>query len=392
MASVGYKNVSKVYAGDVLAINNVSLEIEEGEFAVFVGPSGCGKTTLIRMLAGLENPTSGELLIDGKVVNNTTPQKRNTAMVFQNYALYPHMTVRQNLRFPLKMRKVRADEIEAEIKRASDILELGALLDRKPGQLSGGQRQRVAMGRAIVRKPSVFLMDEPLSNLDAKLRTQIRSDIAALQRRLQTTTIYVTHDQVEAMTLGHRVCVLKEGTIHQVGEPREIFDKPADAFVAKFFGNPGMNLLPVKARVGNDGELEISIDDKVISLRGEITENVSPNADEPLLLGFRPETLAIAQSGNETNQLDLIVKATELIGHEQLVHLEQPKPPSLNAKKLSNNTEYSNGAEKLVARISSSVKVIQGEKIPICFKTGYLHMFKEHLSQERICSFLLKEN
>src|SRR5512135_3728540 len=257
MAQIILDQVEKTYAGGVKAIDNLSLDIADGEFMVFVGPSGCGKSTALRSIAGLEEISGGTISIGDRVVNDLPPKDRDIAMVFQNYALYPHMTVRENLEFGLKIRKLPRAEIEKLVGEAAEILEISHLLDRKPKQLSGGQRQRVALGRAIVRKPAVYLFDEPLSNLDAKLRVQMRAEIKKLQRRLETTTVYVTHDQTEAMTLGHRIAVLapmgkeRKSNLKQVGTPLELYDRPENVFVAKFIGTPNMNML--RATVGADG-------------------------------------------------------------------------------------------------------------------------------------------
>src|SRR5579863_9046721 len=242
MATIALEHINKLYPNGFHAVKDLDLDVRDGEFMVLVGPSGCGKTTALRMVAGLEEISSGTLTIGGKVVNDVTPKDRDIAMVFQNYALYPHMTVAENIGFALKMRKLSKAEIAAKVKETADILGLSDWLDRKPGQLSGGQRQRVAMGRAIVREPSVFLMDEPLSNLDAKLRVETRANISALQSRLGTTTVYVTHDQVEAMTMGHRVAVLRDGMLQQADTPRNLYDHPNNIFVAAFIGSPAMNL------------------------------------------------------------------------------------------------------------------------------------------------------
>ncbi len=251
MATVTFDHVTKKY-GDVLAVDDLNLEIQDGEFMVLVGPSGCGKTTSLRMIAGLEEITAGELRIGDRVVNDVAPKDRDIAMVFQSYALYPHMTVRDNLAFGLKLRKVPKPDIERRVKEAADILDIGRYLERKPKELSGGQRQRVALGRAIVREPAVFLMDEPLSNLDAKLRVQTRAELARLHQRLKTTTVYVTHDQVEAMTMGSRIAVMSEGLLNQVGTPQELYDHPVNRFVAGFIGSPSMNFLDVTVAGSGD--------------------------------------------------------------------------------------------------------------------------------------------
>ena len=244
MAEITLNNISKRYPDGTVAVDNVNLDIADGEFVILVGPSGCGKSTLLRMIVGLEDISAGELRIGGKEVNSLAPRDRNLAMVFQNYALYPHLSVRENIAFPLRMAKVADSEVKQRVDEAARVLELGEFLDRKPGALSGGQRQRVAMGRAIVREPEAFLFDEPLSNLDAKLRGQMRTEIARLQKRFGTTTVYVTHDQTEAMTLGDRVAVLRRGVLQQVGTPRELYNNPVNLFVAGFIGSPSMNFLP----------------------------------------------------------------------------------------------------------------------------------------------------
>ena len=280
MANIQFKDIRKSY-GDVAVVHGISLDIRDGEFIVIVGPSGCGKSTLLRMVAGLEQITSGELIIGERVVNNLEPKDRDCAMVFQNYALYPHMTVFDNMAYGLKIRGVPKDEIERRVNEAAKMLELGGLLARRPRQLSGGQRQRVAMGRAIVREPSVFLFDEPLSNLDAKLRVQTRLQIQKLHRRLKTTSLYVTHDQVEAMTLAHRMIVMNAGRAEQVGTPQEVYDDPETMFVANFIGSPPMNL--VHGRVSADGS-HFEHDSGVLSL----PEPCTALAGRAVVLGVRP--------------------------------------------------------------------------------------------------------
>ncbi|ASY66781.1 Glycerol-3-phosphate ABC transporter, ATP-binding protein UgpC (plasmid) [Sinorhizobium sojae CCBAU 05684] len=305
MATITLKEVRKTYHGNIDAIRGVSLDIADGEFIVLVGPSGCGKSTLLRMIAGLESITSGEIAIGNRVVNALEPSERDIAMVFQNYALYPHMTVRQNLAYGLKNRNTPKEEIENRIAKAAQSLEIEAFLDRKPRQLSGGQRQRVAMGRAIVREPAAFLFDEPLSNLDAKLRVQMRVEIKRLQRTLGTTSVYVTHDQLEAMTLADRLVVLNGGRIEQVGTPIELYEKPATAFVATFIGSPSMNLLEM-----GDSHMVWSAPEAVIRRPGIAT------------LGIRPEdiTLADEKAGGDHFRGKVRVGAVELVGAESYVH------------------------------------------------------------------------
>ncbi|MFZ5466088.1 MAG: ABC transporter ATP-binding protein [Pseudomonadota bacterium] len=317
MADVVFDKVRKLYPGSTgPVIDGLDLDVPDGELLVMVGPSGCGKSTVLRMLAGLETISAGELRIGGRRVNELEPAARDVAMVFQDYALYPHMSVRENLDFPLRMRRMPKPERAARIARVADMLHLGELLERKPAQLSGGQRQRVAMGRALVREASVFLLDEPLSNLDAKLRVQVRAEIAELQRRLGTTMLYVTHDQTEAMTLGHRVAVFNQGRLQQVASPRELYERPANTFVASFIGQPPMNLVPARIE---GGRITIGapprprfIADALVAAR----EALLP--DGPVILGIRPEDLRLAAPGEEG--LDTQAELVEFLGHETLLH------------------------------------------------------------------------
>ena len=310
MAGIELRDVRKVYAGNVEAVKGVSLDIPDGEFVVLVGPSGCGKSTLLRMVAGLEAISSGTITIGDRVVNDLEPAQRDIAMVFQNYALYPHMSVRQNLEYGLKNRKMAKDEIARRVEEASKVLEIAPLLARKPGQLSGGQRQRVAMGRAIVREPAAFLFDEPLSNLDAKLRVQMRAEIRRLQRQFATTSLYVTHDQLEAMTLADRLVVLNAGRIEQAGSPMEIYERPASLFVATFIGSPAMNLVPLGG--GAAGVAGISgLDDVGAATASGVT------------LGIRPEhmrLLAEAPAAPGEFVCDLTVTGVEVVGAESYVY------------------------------------------------------------------------
>jgi multiple sugar transport system ATP-binding protein len=284
MAEITLTNISKRYPDGTVAVDNVNLDIADGEFVILVGPSGCGKSTLLRMIVGLEDISGGDLRIGGKEVNNLAPRDRNLAMVFQNYALYPHLSVRENIAFPLRMAKVSDAEIKQRVDDAARVLELGELLERKPGALSGGQRQRVAMGRAIVREPEAFLFDEPLSNLDAKLRGQMRTEIARLQKRFGTTTVYVTHDQTEAMTLGDRVAVLRKGVLQQVGTPRELYNSPVNLFVAGFIGSPSMNFLPATL-TGHRLRLPVG----EVDLPQEMTSRLQSGEERQVIAGIRPE-------------------------------------------------------------------------------------------------------
>jgi ABC-type sugar transport system ATPase subunit len=294
MAAICFDGVSKIYGDGTCAVESLDLEIEEGEFMVFVGPSGCGKTTALRMVAGLEEISGGEVIIGGRTVNHVSPKDRDIAMVFQNYALYPHMTVAANLAFGLKLRQLSKAEIDRRVQDAAVALDLQDYLERKPKALSGGQRQRVALGRAIVREPAAFLMDEPLSNLDAALRVQTRGEILKLQKRLGTTTIYVTHDQVEAMTMGDRIAVMRKGLLQQIGTPQELYTRPANTFVASFIGSPAMNLVPAAA---------IGID------------------RDGLLAGFRPEHVHLGLAGDGAFGFDASVELVEYLGDERLAHV-----------------------------------------------------------------------
>jgi multiple sugar transport system ATP-binding protein len=321
MATVTFDHVTKRYDG-TLAVNDLNLSVQDGEFLVLVGPSGCGKTTALRMVAGLEPITDGRLLIGDRVVNNVAPVQRDIAMVFQSYALYPHFTVYNNLAFGLRNKKVPRKEIDERVKQAADILDLGPLLKRKPKQLSGGQRQRVALGRAIVREPSAFLMDEPLSNLDAKLRVQTRGEILKLQDRLDITTIYVTHDQVEAMTMGDRIAVMNHGVLQQIGTPEELYENPANVFVAGFIGSPSMNLVPASL-VGAGG------DDRIV--------------------GFRPEHVDVG-GGADGLPFTATVDVVEYLGDEQIVHMRIKDTPVVAKLPVEQRLNTGESSEFSVAR------------------------------------------
>jgi multiple sugar transport system ATP-binding protein len=322
MAGIVLEGVTKVFGDDVVAVNDVSLEIGDGEFMVLVGPSGCGKSTILRILAGLEDVTAGEVYIGGTQVTDLPPKDRDIAMVFQNYALYPHMTVKQNLGFGLKLRHEKKDEVQRRVTEAAGILGLDPLLDRKPAELSGGQRQRVAMGRAMVREPRAFLMDEPLSNLDAKLRVQMRASLAALHDRLKTTTVYVTHDQVEAMTLGQRVAVLRDGVLQQVDTPQTLYNQPSNLFVAAFIGSPPMNL--VEARVDGD---KVSFAGFTIPVPGDPA--LARFDGRSVILGIRPSDLEDTEvwSNAALPQIEVRVDVTEELGSEVNVLFTVDAPP-----------------------------------------------------------------
>jgi len=351
MATVTFEHVTKKY-GDVTAVHDFNLEIGDGEFMVLVGPSGCGKTTNLRMVAGLEEITSGTLRIGDRVVNDVPPKDRDIAMVFQSYALYPHMTVRDNLAFGLKLRKVAKADIEKRVNEAAGILSLEKLLDRKPKELSGGQRQRVALGRAIVREPAVFLMDEPLSNLDAKLRVQTRAEIARLHQRLKTTVVYVTHDQVEAMTMGSRIAVMSDGLLQQVGTPQALYDHPLNRFVAGFIGSPSMNFVDVNQ---SDGHLKSDKGDIEIPLPGRFREAVGVEGKK-LVAGFRPEHIEIGQGAQAEARFRATAEVVEYLGNEELLHV--------NA-----------GGRDVVAIVGSEHRVKPGDVIDFKVPLEKVHLF-----------------
>jgi multiple sugar transport system ATP-binding protein len=353
MATVTFDHVWKRF-GEVVAVNDLALEINDGEFMVLVGPSGCGKTTSLRMIAGLEEISEGTLRIGDRVVNNVAPKDRDIAMVFQSYALYPHMTVRDNLAFGLKLRKTPKAEIESRVKQAADMLSLEKLLDRKPRELSGGQRQRVALGRAIVREPAVFLMDEPLSNLDAKLRVQTRAEIARLHQRLGTTTVYVTHDQVEAMTMGQRIAVMSEARLQQVGTPQELYDHPDNRFVAGFIGSPSMNFIDVTLDGGEGGAMLVA-DGIRIPLPDELKGAFSGVTGKTIVAGVRPEHLDVIGNG-ATGTFDGKADVVEYLGNEELIHL-------------------SVGGLDLVAVIGSEHRVRPGDNLTLHVALDKVHLF-----------------
>jgi len=355
VASVEFKNITKQFDNGAVALKRFNLQVEDGELLVLVGASGCGKSTALRLLAGLETPSEGEVLIDNQVVNDATPQQRNIAMVFQNYALYPHMTVRGNLEFPLKMSHGTREAIATRVKEVAELLGLADLLDRKPAQLSGGQRQRVAMGRALVRDPSVFLLDEPLSNLDAKLRAQIRTDIAQIQKRLNKTTVYVTHDQVEAMTLGDRVAVLAEGKLQQIGSPEQLYNHPSTVFVAQFIGSPGMNIVPCRVSAKDQQQFNLHLGGVDFGFRATKTymyEILLNYVGQKLFMGVRPEAL-VKESSNEAIAIRLKVKSVEYLGHESLVYLELP------------GSENEDGNTEFTARLQGRIADRAGDAITL---------------------------
>ena len=343
MASVSYDHVTKRFAGGTLAVNDLSLEIKDTEFMVLVGPSGCGKSTALRMLAGLEEITDGEIRIGDRVVNEVAPRDRDIAMVFQSYALYPHMSVFDNLAFGLRMRGTPRPEIDRRVNEAANILELGPLLKRKPRQLSGGQRQRVALGRAIVREPQAFLLDEPLSNLDAKLRVQTRIELQKQHRALHATFIYVTHDQVEAMTMGDRIAVMKDGILQQVAKPRDIYDNPTNMYVAGFIGSPTMNFIPV------------TVQGTTAKASGFVIELPRPPGIESGVLGIRPEALD-EHPREGFPPLELKVEVVEILGADQFVYGKV-------------------GADAITARVDPNLKVDPGDRLRLGVDMRRLHLF-----------------
>ena len=369
MATVTLKNVKKVYDNKVTAVHDFNLEIADKEFIVLVGPSGCGKSTTLRMVAGLEDISGGDLFIDEKRVNDVEPKDRDIAMVFQSYALYPHMTVRENMEFPLKLKKMPKDEIKQRVDQAAEILGIVEYLDRKPKALSGGQRQRVAIGRAIVREPKVLLMDEPLSNLDAKLRNQMRSEIIKLRQRINTTFIYVTHDQTEAMTLGDRIVIMKDGFIQQIGTPQEVFGHPANLFVAGFIGTPQMNFFPAKLVKAGEG-YQVECAGAVLELDAAMVQVLTEKGVEgqDVILGCRPEHLELADAASAA-AVKAKVEVSEMMGSELYVHA-------------SIDGESEATGKEVVLRIPTTKLPVEyqggipfGTEIAFEFPAGLLHLF-----------------
>ena len=364
MAEINFDAVTKVFGDNRPAVENLSLTVAEGEFMVFVGPSGCGKTTALRMLAGLEDVSSGTISIGGTVVNNVLPKDRDIAMVFQNYALYPHMSVEKNIGFALKIRGDSKGEIKRKVDEAVEILHLGEVVNRRPKELSGGQRQRVAMGRAIVRSPRAFLMDEPLSNLDAKLRVEMRLEIARIQRLLGVATVYVTHDQVEAMTMGDRVAVLRDGKLQQVATPEDLYNRPANDFVAGFMGSPPMNLLRGHARAGDD-RVEVHVSGQGVELPWHYTSSHSlPESGLEVVVGVRPEDVHFVDAAS-TNAFKARVERREALGAEILVHLSL----------VESGAGSSARPTTLVAKMGPRAEVSVGEQLWVEFAPEHVHFF-----------------
>jgi multiple sugar transport system ATP-binding protein len=360
MAEVKLENFRKLF-GEFVAVKDFSLEIQDGEFIILVGPSGCGKTTVLRSLAGLETVTSGEIYIDGKPVSQVAPKKRDIAMVFQNYALYPHMNVRNNMAFSLKMRKVPKQKIKEIVERTADLLGMGELLERKPNELSGGQRQRVALGRAIVRDPKVFLFDEPLSNLDAKLRISMRAELLSLHQRLKTTTIYVTHDQLEAMTMGDRIVVMHDGIIQQVDTPQNVYDQPANQFVAGFIGSPAMNFIDCQISL-DQGRFYARSPGMKIRIPEDKTEGIKDSVGQEVVLGLRPEHIihsSLVDSYDPEAAFKGSVWVIEPLGSEKLVYI---RPES---------------QDTLIARIDPHVNIKLGDVADFIVRMNMAHLFEK---------------
>src|SRR3954468_24333863 len=375
MASIEMQNIVKQYGDGFPAVNDVSLDIDDGEFMILVGPSGCGKSTLLRMIVGLEDITSGDMIIGGKRVNDKAPRERNLSMVFQNYALYPHLSVFENIAFPLRLSKTPDDEVRRRVADAADVLELKEHLERKPANLSGGQRQRVAMGRAIVRQAEAFLFDEPLSNLDAKLRGQMRTEISRLQRRLAITTVYVTHDQTEAMTLGDRVCVLRQGRLQQVASPRELYEQPVNLFVAGFIGSPPMNFLP--ATVGDD-----VVDMPFTSLPIPAAVAAAKKKGDLVIVGVRPEAFEDATLVEEAQRTEGVeftahVDVTEWLGNEKYAYVPFEPHPDVQAALNDLDRELDGEAMRtqLVVSLDGSSKIRQGDDARLWFPPSAIHVF-----------------
>jgi multiple sugar transport system ATP-binding protein len=378
------ENVSKVYDEDVVAVRDMSLDIGDGEFVVFVGPSGCGKSTALRMIAGLEDVTRGKVFIGDNLVNDLPPRERDVAMVFQNYALYPHMNVRENMGFALKLKKMNKDEIDRRVEEAARILSIERFLDRKPKALSGGQRQRVALGRAIVREPSAFLMDEPLSNLDAKLRVQMRTEIGKLHDRIGTTTIYVTHDQTEAMTMADRIVLLKDGLVQQVATPHEMYDNPKNVFVAGFVGSPAMNFVRVRLEKENGGlaavfgDVRVSLPKETIRRARDIERFIG----REVILGIRPEDLedaSMTENVQGSTTLEVEPQMIESVGSEKYVYFAldrglTARPPSID---MDGWVGWDDEASKelLVARVSPGSEAQRGYAVRLVLDSSKVHLF-----------------
>ena len=359
MAGIELRNVSKVYANSVVAVEDVTLDIMDGEFMIFLGPSGCGKSTTLRMVAGLESISNGEIFIDGKRVNDVDPADRNIAIVFQNYALYPHMTVAGNLGFGLKLRGVDRAEIARRISVIASMLGIEKLLERKPAHLSGGQRQRVALGRALVREPQAFLLDEPLSNLDAKLRAAMRTELIKLHQKVGTTIIHVTHDQVEAMTMGQRICIMKDGRIVQVGAPLEVYRNPVNTFVAGFLASPPMNLIEGRLEAAGQGGLEATVGAARLSIPPAFHAGYAKHSGGPATIGLRPEDFSLAPAGAQSGKVNVSTVAVELLGPEIILVAE------LGGR----------GGPEIMVRMPRDFITPPGSELTLYYDLSQLHVF-----------------
>ncbi len=382
MGAINITSVGKIYPNGTRALEDVSIEVNDGEFVVLVGPSGCGKTTLLRMVAGLEDITEGEISIADKIVNEVAPKDRDIAMVFQNYALYPHMSVYDNMAFSLKLRKFSKDEIDKKVKDAAKTLEIDELLDRKPKALSGGQRQRVAMGRAIVRSPQAFLMDEPLSNLDAKLRVQMRAELGQLHTQLQTTTLYVTHDQVEAMTMGDRVAVIRKGILQQIDTPREIYLYPKNIFVAGFIGSPSMNFVYATVKISSKGASLTFGEDQIFVK--DPPESLKDYEGKEIVLGVRPEAFEDSVYANKkefSEEINIHVSLLEQLGSDTYIHFYKdinPVQTEAIEEILADEGEDISvlGTQtKFIARINPNATIEEGKNITLSINPSKLHFF-----------------
>jgi multiple sugar transport system ATP-binding protein len=381
VAEINLDHITKRFPDGALAVDNISLDIADGEFVILVGPSGCGKSTTLNMIAGLEDITEGELRIGGRVVNTASPKDRDIAMVFQSYALYPHMTVRENMGFALKLAKKPPAVIKEKVEEAARILDLTQHLDRKPANLSGGQRQRVAMGRAIVRDPAAFLMDEPLSNLDAKLRVQMRTEVSRIQRRLGTTTVYVTHDQTEAMTLGDRVAVMRSGLLQQVGTPKELYDTPRNLFVAGFIGSPAMNFM---AGAVQDGRLHTALGD--VPIAGELARMLSGLQGREVIVGLRPENFedaSLVQPDLRGRGITFraSIDVLESMGSDVFVYFTQEIEQGVNSAELeelardSGRADTGGSGDTVVARLDAATRIREGESVELWADVRKMHVF-----------------
>ncbi len=373
MSEIQLDNISKIFPDGTEAVKDVSLTVGNGEFFILLGPSGCGKSTLLNMIVGLDSVSSGEVRVDGRSINHLAPRQRNMAMVFQSYAIYPHMSVRDNLAFPLKLAGMQQQEIGLRVRKAAEALELGELLDRMPRSLSGGQRQRVAMGRAIVREPAAFLLDEPLSNLDAKLRGHMRGEIARLQEQLGTTMIYVTHDQTEAITLGHRLAILRRGYLQQVGTPRELYNDPDNIFVAGFIGSPAMNVIPGRL---SRGKLHLPVLDEGIDL----TAIQGTESDRNIIAGLRPEHLQIVDDNENVPLMSATVSMVEWLGADAFVHFTLENREGTSVSLPEELDRHINPEKQIqgIVRVDPSRRLSRGDSLRLKADIDKLHIFDQH--------------